>query len=192
MTDANTAAFPPLVVGTDPEAVKKAFRIPLAFVTGFVVVVAVIAVLITAMMASLSGFGSGVLAALPFLVILMYMTYLAVRTAATAAERAAAGTVLTVDAAGLSSTLPQGELVLPWQAIESVQLQKRGKHRIAIFRAYDGVTPQSPGVHTTLKPAVFRVLAKKGFRIGSAGIDVPVQTILDATAAFTAGRLVAR
>ena len=192
MTDASIATFPPLVVGTDPAAVKKAFRLPLAFISGFIVVIAVIAVLFTAMTASLSGFGSGVLAASPFLVSLTYMVFLAVRTAGTAGERAAAGTVLTIDAAGLNATIPQGVLVLPWQAIASVQVQKRGKHRIAIFRVAEGVTPDSPGVETTIKPGIFRLLAKKGFRIGSAGIDVPVQTILDATAAFTAGRLVAR
>jgi hypothetical protein len=192
MTDTQFTSFPPLVVGTDPEAVRKAFRLPLAFTTGFVVVLAVVAVLVTAMTASLSGFGSGVLAALPFLITLSYMVYLAVRTAGTAGERASAGTVLTIDAAGLNSKIPQGVLVLPWQAIASVELQKRGKHRIAIFRVAPGVTPQSPGVQTTITPGTFRVLAKKGFRIGSAGTDVPVQTILDATAAFTAGRLVAR
>ncbi|MDN4640003.1 hypothetical protein QCD70_07090 [Agreia sp. PsM10] len=192
MTDANIATFPPLVVGTDPEAVRKAFRLPLAFVAGFIVVIAFVAVLVTAMMASLSGFGSGVLAALPFLITLSYMVYLAVRTAQTAGERASAGTVLTIDAAGLNATIPQGVLVLPWQAIESVALQKRGRHRIAIFRTVHGVTPDSPGIQTTIKPGIFRLLAKKGFRIGSAGIDVPVQTVLDATAAFTGGRLVAR
>jgi hypothetical protein len=62
---------------------------------------------------------------------------------------------------------------------------------IAVLLGIPGVTPETPGVQTTLKPAVFRKLATKGFRIGSLGIDVPVQTILDAAAAFTGGRLVA-
>ena len=192
MTDASTATFPPLVVGTDPEGVKKAFRLPLAFISVFIVVIAIIAVVFSAMTALLSGFGSGVLAASPFLVSLTYMVYLAVRTAGLAGERSAPGTVLTIDASGLNATIPQGRLVLPWQAIASVAVQKRGKHLIAIFMVVPGVTPESPGVQTTIKPGVFRLLAKKGFRIGSAGIDVPVQTILDASAAFTAGRLVAR
>lgn len=192
MTDAPVAAFPPLLVGTDVEAVKKIYRLPLLGVTSFVIVIAFIAVLVTAMMASLSGFGTGVLTALPFLFMLSYMTFLAVSTAGTAVARAVPGNVMTLDATGLAAVTPQGPLVLPWQAITSVELKKRGRHRIAIFRVAPGVTAESPGVQTTIKPGVFRLLTKKGFRIGSAGIDVPVQTILDAAAAFTGGRLVAR
>jgi hypothetical protein len=192
MTDAPVAAFPPLVVGTDVEAIRKVYRLPLIGATSFVIVIAFIAVLLTAMTASLSGFGMGVLTALPFLFMLIYMTFLAVSTAGTAAARAVPGNVMTLDATGLAAVTPQGPLALPWQAITSVELKKRGKHRIAIFRVAPGVTAESPGVQTTIKPALFRLLTKKGFRIGSAGIDVPVQTILDATAAFTGGRLVAR
>jgi hypothetical protein len=192
MTDASTSTFPPLVVGTDPEAVKKAFRVPLASMTFFIVAVAFVAALLAALTASSSGVGAGILTSLPFLIALTYMTYLTVRTAGAAAERAAAGTVLTLDATGLASNTPQGLVVLPWQAISHIEVEKRGGHQIAVYRLLPGVTPDGPGVHTTVKPAVFGILAKKGFRIGGAGIDVPVQTILDATAAFTAGRLVAR
>ncbi|PPF61861.1 hypothetical protein C5E11_13355 [Clavibacter michiganensis] len=192
MTDASTSTFPPLVVGTDREAVKKAFRIPLASMTLFIVVIAFVAVLLASLTASVSGVGAGILTSLPFLISLTFMTYTAVRTAGAAAERAAAGTVLTVDAAGLASNTPQGLVVLPWQAISHVEVQKRGGHQIAVFRLMPGVTPDGPGVHTTVKPNVFGILAKKGFRIGAGGIDVPLQTVLDATAAFTAGRLVAR
>jgi hypothetical protein len=192
MTDAPVAAFPPLIVGTDVEAVKKIYRVPLIGTTVFVILLAFIAVLLTAMMASLSGFGLGVLTALPFLFMLSYMTFLAVQLAGTAAARAVPGNVVTLDATGLAAITPQGPIVLPWQAIASVELKKRGRHGIAIFRVFPGVTGENPGVQTTVKPALFRLLAKKGFRIGSAGIDVPVQTILDATAAFTGGRLVAR
>jgi hypothetical protein len=192
MTDAPVATFPPLVVGTDVDAVRKIYRRPLIAMTSFVVVIAFIAVLLAAMTASLSGFGMGVLTAVPFLLMLSYMTFAAVNLAGTAAARAVPGNVLTLDATGLAAVSPQGPISLPWQAIASVELKKRGNHRIAIFRLAPGVTAESPGVHTTVKPALFRVLAKKGFRIGSAGIDVPMQTIMDATAAFTSGRLVAR
>jgi hypothetical protein len=192
MTDARGATFPPLLVGTDVEAVKRIYRAPLVGAAVSVVVIALVAVLCAAMMASLSGLGAGILAALPFLITLSYMTYLAVHTAGAVAARAVPGNVMTLDATGLAATTPHGPIVLPWQAIASVELKKRGKHRIAIFRIAPGVTPESPGVQTTITPGVFPMLAKKGFRIGSAGIDVPVQTILDATAAFTAGRLVAR
>lgn len=192
MTDAPVAAFPPLLVGTDVDAVKKIYRLPLIAATSFVIVIAFIAVLLSAMTASLSGFGTGVLTALPFLFMLSYMTFLVVTVAGTAAARAVPGNVMTLDATGLAAVTPQGSLALPWQAITSVELKRRGRHRIAIFRVAPGVTDHSPGVQTTIKPGVFRLLTKKGFRIGSAGIDVPVQTILDAAAAFTGGRLVVR
>jgi hypothetical protein len=192
MTDAPVAAFPPLVVGTDVEAIKKVYRLPLIGASTLPVMIAVIAVALAAMTASLSGFGAGLMAGLPFVLFVGYMTSSAVQTASTAAARAVPGNVMTLDATGLAATTPQGPLVLPWHAIASVELKKRGKHRIVIFRGVPGVTPETPGVQTTLKPAVFRKLATKGFRIGSVGIDVPVQTILDATAAFTGGRLVAR
>jgi hypothetical protein len=192
MTDAPVATFPPLVVGTDVEAIRKIYRAPLMGSTILVPLAAVVAVLFTAMMTSTSGFAVGVLTGMPFVAVLAFMTASAVQTAGTAAARAVPGNVLTLDATGVAATTPQGPLVLPWQAIESVELKKWGKHRIVIFRGFPGVTPESTGVQTTLKPAAFRKLATKGFRVGSLGIDVPVQTILDATAAFTAGRLVAR
>lgn len=192
MTDASIAAFPPLVVGTDPEAVKKAFRIPLAMSWGLAVFALVAAVVVAAMMSSLSNMGLGLLSALPFLFVGLSQGYGAVRISGNAEARAAAGTVLTLDAAGLTSNTPQGLLALPWEAIASVETTRRGRHTIAIFRIFEGVDPQSPGVQTTIKPRIFKLLAKKGFRVGSAGIDVPIQTILDATAAFTGGRLMAR
>jgi len=192
MTDAYTAAFPPLVVGTDPEGVKKAFRIPLAFSSGLAVFCAVAAVFFAAMMGELAGMGSGVLSGLVFLVIAVYQGYLAVRVAGNATARAAAGTVLTLDGAGLRSDTPHGLVVLPWEAISSVEVKHRGRHTITIFRLFEAVTAVSPGVQTAIKPRIFRYLVKRGFRIGSVGINVPMQTILDATAAFTAGRLVVR
>lgn len=192
MTDADTAAFPPLVVGTDPEGVKKAFRIPLAFSLGLAAFSAVAAVCAGALMGASSGFGSGILSGLPFLIIAVYQGYSAVRVTANATERAAAGPVLTLDSTGLTSNTPQGMLALPWEAISAVEAKHRGRHIIATFRVFEGVKRDSPGVQTTISPKIFRYLGKRGFRIGSAGIDVPMQTILDATAAFTGGRLVAR
>lgn len=192
MTDAQFASFPPLVVGTDQAAVRKVFRLPLMFAAVFLVVTALLAAFFAALMASITDLGLGFLTALPFLVSTTSLTFVLLNTAMNAGARAAAGTVLTLDSSGLASTVPQGTIALPWAAIESVTLLKRGRHRVLVFRLAPGVTHESPGVNTTVSPAVFRYLSKKGFRIGSAGIDTPIQTIADATAAFTAGRLVAR
>ena len=192
MTDAQFASFPPLVVGTDPAGVRKAFRLPLAFAAVFLLFTAFLAAFFAAWMSSITGLGLGFLTALPFLVSTTFLTLVLLNTALGAGARAAAGTVLTLDSSGLTSMMPQGALTLPWAAIESVMLKKRGRHRVLVFRMSPGVTRESPGVNTTVSPAVFRYLSKNGFRLGSAGIDVPVQTIADATAAFTHGRLIAR
>lgn len=192
MTDARSTGFPPLVVGADSEVVRRTGRAQLIFMVVNVVMTGFVAAMIAALVASTNDFGTGLLAASPFLLMLAFVVMLTAYAALTAGRREATGTTLTLDAAGLSSTIPEGRIFLPWQAIHALEVRKRGRHRIAIFRLLPGVAPDSPGVQTTLAPRVFGVLVKKGFRVGSAGIDVPVQTVLDASAAFTAGRLIAR
>ncbi len=192
MTDVNTNQLPPLVVGTDPKGVWKAFRPAILLYAVFTPVFAVAAVVLAALVAGTSGFGAGVAAGIVFAMITVYFSFSAIYFTSIAATRAAAGTVATLDGTGLASTTPNGNLVLPWQAIASVQVKKPLRKRVAIFRIADGITHDSPGVQTSMTPAAFRRLCAKGFHIGAAGIDVPIEAILDAAAAFTAGRLVAR
>ncbi|MBF4632833.1 hypothetical protein ITJ38_00265 [Agreia pratensis] len=190
MTDA--AVLPPLVVGTDLEGVKKAFRVPLAFASGMAVFCAISAVLSGAVVGATTGVGYGLVAGFIFLIVALYQGYLALRVAGKVAKRVSAGPVLTLDATGLTANTTQGLLVLPWETVSSVDVRTRGRHDIATFRIYEGVTRDSAGVQTTITPKMFPRLSTQGFSIGGAAIDVPMQTILDATAAFTGGRLVAR
>lgn len=191
MTDPHVAPPAALVIGTDPDAVRRAFRGSIIGSGVAAGIVFAIAIMIGVLTASTSNVGIGALSALPFLLVGAYLAWLTVRTSRLAATRADAGTVLTLDTDGLMSRLPQGELALPWDAIRSIEVTTRGRHRILIVRLEQGVTPESAGVRSMLSAADFRVLATKGFRLGSVGIDVPVETIAAAAAAFTAGRLVA-
>jgi hypothetical protein len=192
MTTIPTGSLPPLVVNSDPVAVAKALTPSLVAVQVIVVVVAFAAVFVASISASVSGLGSGLLAASPIMISLAFMVFVLVRTATNIGSHSTSRPVLTVDDAGLASTIPQGTITVPWSALESVSVAKRGRHRIVTFRVTPGTTADTPGVESTLKPADFRYLVKKGYKLGSAGIDVPIQTVLDAAAAFTRGRLVAR
>jgi hypothetical protein len=140
------------------------------------------------------GLGSrlGLLSAIPFLLAGAYLTWMTVSVSRSAASRAAMGTVLTLDQVGFTARMPQGDIAIPWGAVHSAHLASRGRHRILTFRLTLGTTPQSEGVRSTVTPAEFRVIAAKGFRLGSAGLDVPVTTIASAAAVFTGGRIAAR
>lgn len=187
---ASPTSFPPLVVSSDPAGFKKAM-IP-ALVVGpiAVVVFAFIAVCIAALSASSGNVSTGIMTALPILISVAWITYLSVNVAKAAGTRLAGGDLVTLDSAGFhANVVPHGTVSIPWAAVTSVQLRKRGRHTIISFRAVPDLKPTSPGVTTTLPPQYFRMLVKKGFRLGSAGIDVPTQTIADAAAAFTSGRL---
>ncbi|MBG6237367.1 asparagine N-glycosylation enzyme membrane subunit Stt3 [Mycetocola sp. CAN_C7] len=192
MTDALIAPFPPLTVKSDPVAMRKLFQPNIVLLTSLAVGAAIAAAASAALMASVAGFAAGFAASLPFLVIVVFASLSAAQTANTAAERITAGSLVSLDAFGLSSTLAQGTVSLPWHTIESVSLKKRGRHRVLTYRIAAGVSPETAGVETTLAPGGFALLNKRGFQLGSAGIDTPIQTIADATAAFTAGRLLAR
>ena len=192
MTTIPASTLPPLVISSDPVSAKKALAPSIAVVQGMIVLFALLAVVLAAMSGSTSGFALGVMAGAPILVSLLLLVYVLTQSATNLGIRSVASPVLVLDATGLSSGIVQGSLTVPWTAIESVSVKKRGKHRIATFHVATSTTPETPGVVTTLKPAVFKQLLKKGYQLGSAGIDVPIQTVLDAAAAFTQGRLVAR
>ncbi|MET0932276.1 MAG: hypothetical protein ABWX56_01070 [Mycetocola sp.] len=179
-------------MNSDAEAVRQLFQPKLTLIATLGVVAAIFAAASAALMADLAGFGAGLFAALPFIVIAAFASYLGAQTANTLAARLSAGSVVTVDASGLRSTIPQGLVSLPWHAIESVSMKKKGGHSILTFRISRGTGPDTDGVDSTLSPAAFALLAKRGFQVGSAGVDTPIQTIADATAAFTSGRLQVR
>jgi len=189
MSDARIELLPSLVVRTDPVAVTRVYRPRLIFAASAVVLTASLAVLIAALTASESGARSGATAAIPLLICIVGFTMIAMQSVRSATLRSAPSIGVRLDHAGLSATLPQGTLVLPWQAVRSAEVRKRGRHSVLTFRLSEGLTAQSPGVQSSVPPKAWRSLTKKGFRIGSAGVDVPVQTIVDVAVALTNGRL---
>ena len=178
------SSFPPLVVGSDPVRTERATR-P-AFVMALVCagLIPIIGVLLAAFTASVSGFGLGALSGLVFIVVSWFMLFLALQLATVRGAQSVTRTVMTLDAAGISGSIQQGEVFLPWGAVERVSMRSRGRWRILTFHLLPGVTAQSPGV-TTLSKAAFARLAKLGFQVGEVAID----TLLAASGAFTGGRL---
>ncbi|WP_285034850.1 hypothetical protein [Plantibacter sp. ME-Dv--P-095] len=183
------SSFPPLVVGSDPVRTERATR-P-AFVMALVCagLIPIIGVLLAAFTASVSGFGLGALSGLVFIVVSWFMLFLALQLATVRGAQSVTRTVMTLDAAGLSGSIQQGEVFLPWGAVERVSMRSRGRWRILTFHLLPGVTAQSPGVTTTLSQAAFARLAKLGFQVGEVAIDTPIDTLLAASGAFTGGRL---
>jgi hypothetical protein len=192
MTSTPAPTLPPLVINSDPVAAKKALMPSIVVAQIFVVVAAFLAVYCAALGASSGTIGTGISFGLPILVSVLLLVFVLTQTATNLGIRLVAAPVLTVDATGLSSSIVQGAIVVPWTSVESIAVRKRGRHRIVSFILAPSTTPSSPGVTSTLPPAAFKHVVKKGFRLGSAGIDVPMQTVLDASAAFTQGRLTAR
>jgi len=184
--------LPPLVINSDPVAAKRALMPSIVVAQVFVVLFAFLAVYCAALGASSGNIGTGISFGLPILVSVLLLVFVLTQAATNLGIRLVAAPVLTVDATGLSSSIVQGTIVVPWTSVESIAVRKRGRHRIVSFILAPSTTPSSAGVTSTLPPAAFKQLVKKGFRLGSAGIDVPMQTVLDASAAFTQGRLTAR
>jgi hypothetical protein len=192
MTTIPAPTLPPLVVQSDPVAAKKALMPSIVVAQIMVVLFAFLAVYCAALGASSGDIGTGISFGLPILFSVLLLVYVLTQAATNLGIRLVAAPVLTIDASGLSSTIVQGAITVPWTSIESIAVRKRGRHRIVSFLLAPSTTPDTPGVVSTLPRAAFNQLVKKGFRLGSAGIDVPMQTVLDASAAFTQGRLTAR
>lgn len=186
------SAYPPLVVGTDGEAVRRSFQWPIGMTTAFTVVTAGAAVLVAALAASTGGVAIGVLSGLAPLVGTVFLLLLTVLLVHSAATRAATGEVLRLDTQGMRWTMPIGSLEVPWDAVTAISVRKRGRHRIITFSFAPRLQAGAPDVRSTMKPAHLRRLITRGAQLGSLGIDVPVETVLAATSAFTNGRLVAR
>ena len=189
MTDASTEQLPPLLVGVNPQAVWKLFR---PFIRSCMVCslsAGLLAVASAALFTEISGLVAGFVWGTFWILFAIFFSCLALYFMKQAATGAAAGTILTLDATGFAVAIPQGSLVLPWEAVGSIRMKSVLGQRIPTFEISERVTRDSPGVHTSLKPALFRRMCKKGIPFGQTSIDVPVETILDAAAAFTAGRL---
>jgi hypothetical protein len=191
MTDAPTS-FPPLVVGTDAPALKRAYRPVIVFSTAMTLIIPGIAVAIAALAASTSGFAAGMLAGFGIVISGIVWSLIASSLAYAAGARAVIGTVLTLDHRGMEWRMVQGVLILPWNAVDAVSVRSRAGKRILTYRLVAGIGPASPGIGGDLPEADFHRVAKRGAQLGSVGIDVPVDTILAATAAFTQGRLTPR
>ncbi|WP_285042556.1 hypothetical protein [Plantibacter sp. LMC-P-059a] len=179
-------AFPPLIVGTDAPAIRRVFRNTIVLTSVLAVLSAVGAVALGMTQTSL---GSALFASGLVLLTTGYLVFGTVYLIRTARKRASLGSVLTLDAAGMEWTMLQGSIFLPWHLISSVTSRKRLRHRVLTYRMVDGVTGTTEGVRSTLKPKHHRTISNLGLQVGSAGIDVPIDTIAAATVAFTNGRL---
>ncbi|MGK9147675.1 hypothetical protein KXS11_08635 [Plantibacter flavus] len=184
--------FPPLVVASDPVASDRATRGAFIATVGLAVGSGLLAIVFAALGASVNGFALGALSVFPFAVAFAYAFFLALRLAWVRGLQSVERTVLVLDASGLHGTLPQGTVDIPWVAFDRLSLRSRGNHRVITFHLLPGVTTTSPGIRTTLSPRLFATIAERGFPIGSAAVSTPLETIADASRAFTAGRLVVR
>jgi len=185
MTDAPNS-FPPLIVGTDAASVRRVYRNTIALTSVLAVLSGVGAIALGMTQSSLV---AGLFAAGLVLLTTGYLVFGTVHLIRTARKRASLGSVLTLDAAGMEWRMLQGTIFLPWHLIASVSSRKRARHRVLTYRVANGVTGTTEGVRSTLAPKHQRVISRLGLQVGSAGIDVPVETIAAATAAFTHGRL---
>ena len=192
MTSTPVDTLPPLVINSDPVGAKKALMPSIVVAQVMVVLFAFLAVYCAALGASSGNIGTGMAFGLPILFSVLLLVYVLTQAATNLGIRLVVAPVLTIDATGISSSIVQGTIVVPWTSVESIAVRTRGRHRIVSFVLAPSTTPSTPGVASTLPPAAFKQLIKKGFRLGSAGIDVPMQTVLDASAAFTQGRLTPR
>lgn len=193
MTDA--ASPPSLLVGADPSSIRRLYRwsIRTSIVAAVVLGMSTIAAAWFAA-AIVSSTGNLVALLLPAVTLAgaVYCAYLARATTRRAAAHAARSFSVRLTEHGMDWDGGAGALTVPWDAIRSVQVRPFGRHRIVTFTLADGIGPTTPGVRSELSPALFRRLAKRGLRIGSAAIDVPVDTLLSATATLTHGRLTPR
>jgi hypothetical protein len=189
MTQPEVQKPTPLVVHRDPAALVRPFRLSIALSATTAVFTAFVACFYAALMASLAGFQSGLLAGLPILISTVYLVFITVRSSHKLATQLATRAVITLDEAGLGATLPEGTITLPWWALETVSVRKRGRHRIIKFHLAKDITPETEGVTSTLTPATFDRVRKLGFHLGSLGIDATVEQVLAAAGSFTSGRL---
>jgi hypothetical protein len=180
----------PLVVHADPAGARRAFRSTLVLAAVLGVLLVVFIVLLAALALSADGGGSSALLTIAPLCIGLVFVGMVFRTATRRASLD--GPVLRLDESGTTWWLPQGELAVPWQAIASVSTQRRGRHQVLTYRLAPGTSPDTPGVRSAVPPAVFAQLSDHGLRLGSAGVDVPVDEIVRATDRLTAGRLRSR
>lgn len=180
---------PPLVVGSDPVRTERAMRPAFLFTVVGAALIPLVAVFLAALTASSGGLGLGLASGLSFTVVSWLMLFAVVQLATARGAQSIARPVLTLDANGLTGSIPQGDVYLPWTAVERISTRRRGGASILTFHLAPGLTAQSAGVATTLSPASFRTLAKRGFQVGELGVDTPLAAVSAAASAFTAGRL---
>lgn len=189
MIDYPQAPLPPLVVGSDPVRTERATRPSFVLTLVAAALVPVFAATVAALIASSSGFAMGFVSALPLLLVSWFTLFTVAQVASVRGARSRPGTVLTLDTAGLHSSIEQGDVFLPWPAIERLSVRRRGKYRILTFHLAPGLTAQSPGIHSTLPAKSFATLSKLGFQLGEVAIDCPLDTVIAASTALTGGRL---
>lgn len=182
-------SFPPLVVGSAPIRTERATRPAFVFMLIAAALIPVLGMFLAVLTTTTGGFALGMLAGLSFSFVSWLMLFAVVQFATVRGAQSVARTVLTLDADGLRGSIPQGEVFLPWGAIERVSIRSRGKWRIMTFHLVPGVTTQSPGITTTLPQRSFAALGKLGFQVGEVAINTPLDTVSAAASAFTGGRL---
>jgi len=185
MTDQPNTTFPPLRVNTDPTVIVKALKRGVGWYCVQTVLFIALAIFVSSW-----GFESGLgFMGIAFGFGAVVSLFQAVSTAQNLGVRSIVQEAMVLDEDGIHARVVGKKLDLPWELVQGVQLRKAGKHRVLAFELAPGTTPTTPGILSEITAAQFTVIAKKGFQIGSAGVDVPIQIIVDAASAFTDGRL---
>jgi len=185
MTDQSHVTYPPLRVHTNPASMLKVLRTGV-WLHSLQVVFYVAAAIVFA------SFGWDSPTAI-MVIVFALIAFVCLLQALGAAHRLGQNSVrrlaLVLDEAGLHATFPDKSLDVPWELIHTTQIRAYRKHRILNFAFLPGTTATSAGLRTDLTPRQVKTLLKRGFSIGSAGVDVPVQVIADAAFAFTDRRV---
>ncbi|QIG44214.1 hypothetical protein G5V58_16815 [Nocardioides anomalus] len=82
---------------------------------------------------------------------------------------------------GVVSRSPYGELVVPWESVESARVEG------PLLRIR--IRPGAPVDHTRLRPAAWPVVEANGIRITLAALDVPLEELRQAFTVQSSGRV---
>lgn len=94
---------------------------------------------------------------------------------------------LVLEPAGVTVTMAQGRLRLPWAAVTGITVRPLMGSSILRFQLDPAVSATSPGVETDLAPRFLARLVRSGVLLGSAGVHEDLEQVA-AVASQLAGR----
>lgn len=149
---------------------------------------AVIVVVMVVMSHLVDSTGIGTVALSPFLILLVgQMFQLSVHCFLWGA-RAAIARPAVVDAQGIAFTTAMGEIRLPWEALQRVDLKSTLFSKVLVFRLRPGVDPGAPGVFVDVKPRQLARMQRLGISLGLRGMQQGPEEACAVIAAASGGR----